>query len=381
MENALVLIVGAGPSGLAMAGCLTQHSIPYVILEREDCYASLWKKRTYDRLGLHLAKEFCFLPHRTLPPDAPTFMPKDYFLRYVDGYVSEFKINPRYHRSVQSAFFDEVGKKWRIEAKNTLEGSMEVYSADFLVVATGENSEGFIPSLHGLDGFPGDILHSNHYKSGSKYKSKDVLVVGCGNSGMEIAYDLFDHGARTSIVIRSPFHVLTKELVHRGMCLLKYLPFCMVDAIITMLARLEYGDLTKYGIRRPRRGPFAHKTATGRSPVIDVGTIKKIQDGEIEVVSDIFSINKNNVVFKNGTEKKFDAIVFATGYRSAANKWLKDYKYGLNGEGMPKNSFPGHWKGEKGLYCAGLSRRGLLGVSMDAQAIANDINKVINGKK
>jgi len=204
MENALVLIVGAGPSGLAMAGCLTQHSIPYVILEREDCYASLWKKRTYDRLGLHLPKEFCFLPHRTLPPDAPTFMPKDYFLRYVDGYVSEFKINPRYHRSVQSAFFDEVGKKWRIEAKNTLEGSMEVYSADFLVVATGENSEGFIPSLHGLDSFPGDILHSNHYKSGSKYKSKDVLVVGCGNSGMEIAYDLFDHGARTSIVIRSP---------------------------------------------------------------------------------------------------------------------------------------------------------------------------------
>jgi indole-3-pyruvate monooxygenase len=175
MENALVLIVGAGPSGLAMAGCLTQHSISYVILEREDCYASLWKKRTYDRLGLHLAKEFCFLPHRTLPPDAPTFMPKDYFLRYVDGYVSEFKINPRYHRSVQSAFFDEVGKKWRIEAKNTLEGSMEVYS-----------------------------LHSNHYKSGSKYKSKDVLVVGCGNSGMEIAYDLLDHGARTSIVIRSP---------------------------------------------------------------------------------------------------------------------------------------------------------------------------------
>jgi indole-3-pyruvate monooxygenase len=60
---------------------------------------------------------------------------------------------------------------------------------------------------------------------------------------------------------------------------------------------------------------------------------------------------------------------------------MQDYKYGLNGEGMPKNSFPGHWKGEKGLYCAGLSRRGLLGVSMDAQAIANDINKVINCKK
>jgi indole-3-pyruvate monooxygenase len=154
MENAVVLIVGAGLSGLAMAGCLTQHSIPFVILEREDCYASLWKKRTYDRLGLHLAKESCFLSHKTLPPDAPTFMPKHYFLRYVDEYVSEFKINPHYHRSVDSAFYDEAAKKWRIEANNTLEGS-----------------------ISGLDSFPGDILHSNRYKSGSKYKSKDVVIL------------------------------------------------------------------------------------------------------------------------------------------------------------------------------------------------------------
>ncbi|KAK4599567.1 hypothetical protein RGQ29_009563 [Quercus rubra] len=376
-----VLIVGAGPSGLATSACLTRHSIPHLIIEREDCYASLWKKRTYDRLGLHLAKEFCFLPHKPLPPDAPTFMPKDFFLKYVDDYVSQFNINPLYHRTVESASLVEAGKKWRIEAKNKLEGNVEVYHAEFLVVASGENNEGYIPDIKGLSSFPGEILHSNHYKSGSRYKSKDVLVIGCGNSGMEIAYDLKDHGARTSIVIRSPFHVLTKELVHRGMSLLNYLPVYMVDALITMLARLKYGDLTKYGIYRPPRGPFAHKNVTGRSPVIDVGTIGKIQNGEIEVVSEILNIEKNNVKFKNGTEKNFDAIVLATGYKSAANKWLKDYKYALNGDGMPKNRMPNHWKGEKGLYCAGLSRRGLFGVSMDAEAIANDINKVITSQK
>ncbi|KAK7828595.1 putative indole-3-pyruvate monooxygenase yucca10 [Quercus suber] len=354
-----VLIVGAGPSGLATSACLTRHSIPHLIIEREDCYASLWKKRTYDRLGLHLAKEFCFLPHKPLPPDAPTFMPKDFFLKYVDDYVSQFNINPLYHRTVESASLVEAGKKWRIEAKNKLEGNVEVYHAEFLVVASGENNEGYVPDIKGLSSFPGEIVHSNHFKSGSRYKSKDVLVIGCGNSGMEIAYDLKDHGARTSIVIR----------------------IYMVDTLITMLARLKYGDLTKYGIYRPPRGPFAHKNVTGRSPVIDVGTIGKIQNGEIEVVSEILNIEKNNVKFKNGTEKNFDAIVLATGYKSAANKWLKDYKYALNGDGMPKNRMPNHWKGEKGLYCAGLSRRGLFGVSMDAEAIANDINKVITSQK
>ena len=89
---------------------------------------------------------------------------------------------------------------------------MEVYGAKFLVIASGENSEGFIPNLSGLEKFEGEVVHSKYYKSGSKYKSKDVLVVGCGTSGMEIAYDLHNCGANTSIVIRNPvktFIILT----------------------------------------------------------------------------------------------------------------------------------------------------------------------------
>ena len=69
------------------------------------------------------------------------------------------------------------------------------------------------------------------------------------------------------------------------MSLLNYLPTYMVDTLITMLARLEYGDLTKFGIYRPPRGPFTNKNVTGRSPVIDVGTIGKIQNEEIKVIS------------------------------------------------------------------------------------------------
>ncbi|XP_059433539.1 probable indole-3-pyruvate monooxygenase YUCCA10 [Corylus avellana] len=376
-----VVIVGAGPSGLATAACLTRHSIPYVILEREDCYASLWKKRTYDRCGLHLAKEFCSLPFMPHPPKTPTFLPKDAFLHYIDDYVSHFNICPRYFRSVQSALYDKVGRKWRVEAKNSIAGKVEVYVAEFLVIASGENSEGFIPDLPGLDSYRGEIVHSNHYRSGLKYQNKDVLVVGCGNSGMEIAYDLSIFEAKPYIVVRSPFHVLTKESVARGMSLLKYLPVYVVDALVIMHANFIYGDLSKFGIHRPKIGPFTQKAITGRSPVIDVGTIKKIQGGEIQIVPEISSIKKDKVVFNDGTERKFDTIVFATGYRSSANHWLKDYKYALNDEGMPKNSFPCHWKGENGLYCAGLSKRGLYGIAMDAQAIANDVEKVLSARK
>ncbi|KAL4644006.1 hypothetical protein ACB092_02G132400 [Castanea dentata] len=379
-SKAVVLIVGAGPSGIATAACLTHHSIPYVLLEREDCHASLWKKGTYDRLGLHLAKQFCSLPYKPHPPKTPTFLSKEHFVRYIDEYVSQFDINPRYHRSVESASYDNSENKWRVEAKNTIEGKVEVYVAEFLVVATGENSEVYIPDVTGLDSFKGEIVHSKQYKSGLKYQDQDVLVVGYGNSGMEIAYDLSNFNCHPSIVVRGPFHVLTKEAVHRGMTLMKYLPVQIVDALTVIHAAFLFGNLSKYGIHRPNIGPFFQKSLTGRSPVIDVGTIKKIKQGEIQVVPAIVRINEDSVKFMDGTERKFDAIVFATGYKSSANNWLKDYKYALNEEGMPKNPFPAHCKGEKGLYCAGLSKRGLFGVARDAETIADDINKILSAR-
>ncbi|XP_054806315.1 probable indole-3-pyruvate monooxygenase YUCCA10 [Prosopis cineraria] len=376
MEVTDVVIVGAGPSGLATSACLTKYSIPHIILEKHDCNVSLWRKHTYDRVNLHLAKEFCSLPLMPHSPSSPTFLSKAEFLNYIDNYVSHFNISPRYNRMVDVAVYDEAEKKWKIETTNTQVGERrEAYVAKYVVVATGENSEEYIPEVSGLDSFEGEIVHSKNYKCGSKYKGKEVLVVGCGNSGMEIAYDLNDFEARTSIVIRNPVHLLTKDLVHQGMSMLKYLPTQKVDTVIMFLANLEYGDLSEFGIHRPEEGPFYLKKVTGRSPVIDIGTIRKIRDGEIKVVpSAIKRIEKKKVVFENNMEKDFDVIVFATGFKSIANTWLKDYKYVLNEEGMAKNEVPKHWKGEKGIYCAGLSRRGLFGVSMDAEAIADDIN-------
>ncbi|KAF9612340.1 hypothetical protein IFM89_039058 [Coptis chinensis] len=336
MEEVKVVIVGAGPSGLATSACLNTLSIPNIILEKEDCCASLWKMRAYDRLKLHLAKEFCSLPHMPFPHNAPTYVPKDQFISYIDEYASNFKIHPKYRRFVESASYEVCTNKWRIVAKNAISNMVEVYVADFLVVATGENAKGFIPYFPGVENFVGDKMHSNEYRSGSVYNNKDVLVVGSGNSGMEIAYDLNHHGARTSIVIKTPFHALSKEMVRLGMQLLTYVPVDWVDSLIMKMANLWYGDLSKQGLHRPTKGPFYIKTTTGRTPVVDVGTMDKIAKGEIKVRPAVSRITKNGAEFANGETHKFEAIIFATGYRSTANYWLKDYDFLLDKEGMPK---------------------------------------------
>ncbi|GMI93043.1 hypothetical protein like AT1G21430 [Hibiscus trionum] len=376
MEDIMVVIVGAGPAGLATSACLNRLSIPNIVLEREDCYASLWKKRSYDRLKLHLAKQFCQLPYMDFPSNAPTYVPKNGFIDYLDNYVSHFGITPRYLRSVESAVYDSDAGKWRIMVTNMTESDAtksEVYISRFLVVATGENSEGLIPDVEGLESYGGECIHSSQYGNGRKYRGKEVLVVGCGNSGMEIAYDLWNWGANTSIVIRNPVHVLTKEMVKIAMIMLQYLPGKVVDKITVAISKLKYGKLSKYGIRRPREGPFHLKAKTGRSAVIDVGTISKIKAGEIKVLPGMKYMEDKEVVFANGETGRFDAIVFATGYKSTVRNWLKGSYESFDEKGMPTKSYPEQWRGENGIYNAGFSRGGLQGISNDAQNIARDI--------
>lgn len=78
-------------------------------------------------------------------------------------------------------------------------------------------------------------------------------------------------------------HILSREMVYLGLNLLKYFPVGMVDSLTVLLSKLVYGDLTKYGITRPKEGPFFLKVAYGKYPVFDVGTYEKIKSGEIQV--------------------------------------------------------------------------------------------------
>ncbi|KAK2649316.1 hypothetical protein Ddye_016805 [Dipteronia dyeriana] len=343
MEEQAVIIVGSGPSGLATAACLHRHSIPYTILEREDCFASLWKKYSYDRLHLHLVKHFCELPHMSFPPSYPRYVSKNQFIQYLDDYVSRFDVKPLYGRSVESAVYDEASKRWTVKAKNVTgtsgdQSEKEAYFGRFLVVASGESCDPFTPDIDGLSSSTAEVFHSTRYKNGKPYSGKHVLVVGCGNSGMEIALDLANHCAKTSIVIRSPMSVYSREMLYLGTkVLVKYFSLETVDWVMVLLSKLYYGDLSKYGITRSKEGPFSTKIKHGKYPVLDLGTCKKIKSGEIQ-----------------GDE------------------------YLLNEDGFSKQSPPNNWKGKKGLYCAGLSGRGFYGAGTDAQNISNEIKSLLS---
>ncbi|CAN4091463.1 unnamed protein product [Withania somnifera] len=378
-QEPLVIIVGAGPAGLATAACLKKFSIPNLLLEKEDCHSPMWKKYSYDRVHLHLATHFCQLPYIPFPSSSPTYISRKQFIQYLDDYVSYFDITPLYKRTVESAKFEESTRKWKVKVRSGNSGEVEEYSSKFLVVATGEASYPFIPKVSGLESFKGEAMHSTKYKNGEKFKGKNVLVVGCGNSGMEIALDLANHGANSSIIVRSPMHLISREMAYLGMMLLKYkVAHTVVDTIMVMLSKVMYGDINKYyGVKRPEEGPYACKLKYGKYPVFDVGTHQKIKSGEIQVLPAMRSIRENDVVLENDKSHQFDVIIFATGFKRTTHSWLQGDDYLLNEDGLPKPEFPEHWKGKNGLYCVGLSRRGLYGIAFDAQNIATHINSLM----
>ncbi|KAL5229129.1 hypothetical protein ABZP36_017394 [Zizania latifolia] len=371
-----VIIVGAGPSGLAVAACLSLRGVRSLVLERDDCIASLWRHRTYDHVHLHLAKHHCALPHAPHDAAAPTYLSRDDFVGYLDAYADRFAVRSHLCRKVRTACYDSTRGRWAVEAIDLSTGRTERYSTWHLVVAAGENDEKVVPEVLGLDTFPGKVVHAIDYKSVEGFKGKAILVVGCGNSGMEIAYNLAVAGAVTSIVVRSELHLVSKQIWNVATTLYRYLPVWAIHKLVLLMCFVVFGDTARYGLRRPAFGPLTMKLTTPGYPVVDVGTFAKIRSGEIHVVpATLKSIRGSTVEFADGKQHAFDAIVFATGYRSTIKQWLKSDDSLIGDDGMARRSYPEHWKGENRLYCAGLVRRGMYGSCEDAELIAGDISR------
>ncbi|CAM6090828.1 unnamed protein product [Calypogeia fissa] len=383
------IIVGAGPSGMAAAACLQAQGVPSILIEKADCIGSLWKHRTYDRLHLHIPKQFCELPHMPFPDSYPTYPNREQFMAYLEDYAKRFNIEPHFNESVQHASYDERCAIWRVKTVTTGKSSLfstEEYASRWLIVASGENAEIVMPKLPGMKQYEGDLLHSSQYKNGAEYAGRDVLVVGCGNSGMEIALDLANYNAKPSLVVRGPVHVLPREILGRStfsvaLKLMRTFPVWFADWLLVFYTWLTLGNIADYGLTRPKEGPMERKGKVGKTPILDVGTLGKIKTGHIKVVPRLESLTSTGVRFEDGHTQSFDAVILATGYRSNVPRWLKDDENMFARDGFPKPCSRNSWKGERGLYAVGLGRKGLLGASFDARHIAQDISEVYHATK
>lgn len=304
------IVVGAGPAGLAAAAWLTRIGASHVVLEREATVGASWRNH-YDRLHLHTSKRTSELPFLSFPPKVGRYPSRDEVVAYLERYAEAHRIAPRFGEEVRSA--RHADGTWKVETLR------ETLSSRHLVVATGFNGDPVLPSWPGMGAFRGEVLHSSHYRNGEPWRGANVLVVGLGNSGGEIAIDLHEHGARPALSVRGPVSVIPREILGIPSAtlaiVLSHLPTRIADALSLPLVRMTIGDPTRLGLAAPPEGPMGLIARRSRIPLLDVGTLALLRAGAIRLFPGIERFDEDGVTFVDGRRERFAAVVLATGYR------------------------------------------------------------------
>ncbi len=356
MERITTLIIGAGPAGLATAGRLREANLPFEIVEKSNKVGNAWHNH-YDRLHLHTVKQWSHLPHLKFPTDYPTYVPRKKLTEYFDQYAEKFNIKPHFNTEVLSIKKTETGE-WQVETNN------KSYICKNTIITTGVNRIPFIPTFPGQENFKGKILHSIDYKNPQPFLNQSVLVIGMGNTGAEVAFDLSLHDIKTYISVRGKVSVVPRDLNGRPVQvtsrLLEKLPFGLGDWLGTTIRNLYFGDLSKYGLHAHKMPPAQLLKQTGKTPVIDIGTIQHIKEGRIKILPKVNHFTETGVEFSNGKHIAFDTILLATGYRAQLEDFLGDTSDLVDKAGYPKSPI-GKNKYE-GLYFVGFDNYKLGGI-------------------
>jgi Pyridine nucleotide-disulphide oxidoreductase len=312
MNDGRVVVVGAGPSGIAMALALNDVGVRPLVVDRADRIASAWHAR-YDRLRLNTARWFSHLPDRRFEKGTSLFPSRDELIRHLEHHARKAGIDFRLRTNV--ARIDAENGGW---VARTDGGDMRGAQ---MVVATGYENTPRIPEWEGRDAFRGRLLHAADYRNPDPFAAQRVLVVGPGCSGMEIAYDLATGGAaKVWLAVRTPPNIVLRQgaggvpgdLI--GVTFL-HAPVRFADAFTNFGRRMDVGDLSEYGLPVPEEGVFSRLRRLGVAPsIVDREVIDAIKDGRIEVVREVESLEGIAVRLAGGDRLEPEAVICATGY-------------------------------------------------------------------
>jgi len=194
-----VLVVGGGQAGLSIAARLAQRRIDTLIVDRWPRVGDNWRRR-YHALTLHNQVHVNHLPYMPFPPNFPVYIPKDKLANWFEAYAEAMELNYWTDTEFAGAAYD--GKQWSARLRRN--GSIREVHPRHIVLATGVSGIANIPDIPALKGFAGKVIHSSQYVDGEDWKGKRALVIGTGNSGHDIAQDLYSAGAKVTLVQRSP---------------------------------------------------------------------------------------------------------------------------------------------------------------------------------
>lgn len=305
------VVIGAGPAGLAAAAMLRRAGVDVVVVDKAEAVGASWRGH-YDRLHLHTVRWLSHLPGYRFSSRHGRWVSRDGVVRYLEGYARHHGLELELGSAVERV--DRDGERW------VLRTSRGDIAAEHVVVATGYNHTPYLQDWPGRDDFTGELVHASRYRNPDSFRGRDVLVVGSGNTGAEIAVDLVEGGAaRVRLAVRTPPNFVLREAGGMpGQMLgvsMRHLPPRLVDRVIGTVQRVMIPDLSRHGLPRPERGVYTRIVEDDVIPIIDVGLIGAVRRGEVEVVGGLVGFDGPAALLADGSRIEPDAVIVATGYR------------------------------------------------------------------
>jgi cation diffusion facilitator CzcD-associated flavoprotein CzcO len=304
------VVVGAGPAGLSAAAELRRRGVEVLVLERAAEAGASWRTR-YDGLRLNSSRSVSGVRGAPIPRRAGTFPSRDAYAEYLASCVGRLGLTVRFGVAVER--IDRAGAGWVVRT------SGGDFGARCVVVATGYDRVPRLPDWPGHDAFAGELRHAVEYRGPGPYAGRDVLVVGSGNSGTEIAAQLTAGGARTvRISMRTPGNVFPRKVLGVPMSVIGALsrrqPARVVDRGGRLIQRIAWGDLSRHGWPRAPMGVGTELRRKGLGPVVDGGFVDALRAGRVSVVAAVEGFEGADVVLADGARVRPDAVIAATGY-------------------------------------------------------------------
>ncbi len=311
-------VIGAGSSGIAAAKALHDRAIPFDCYEKSDQVGGNWVfgnkngvSSAYRSLHINTSRERMEYSDYPMPSDYPDFPHHTQIARYFDSYVDHFGFRDKiaFNTGVERA---ELGadRVWTV----TLD-SGESKRYDALLVANGHHWDPRWPEPAFPGRFDGEQMHAHHYIDNTGLRGKNVLVVGIGNSAMDIAVESSFVANKTFISSRRGAYILPKYLFGRPLdqigvnALTPVLPFAFRRGILMAMYRVGVGKVQDYGLPEPD-----HKIGEAH-PTISADFLNRIAHGDMTWKPNIAELQGDRVRFEDGSAEPIDVIIWCTGYK------------------------------------------------------------------
>lgn len=313
-----ICIIGAGSSGVCAGKALRERGLAFDIFEKGSQLGGMWRyendngqSSAYRSLHIDTSKKSLGYPDFPIPADLPDYLSHEQVLTWLEAYADRFGVGEHVRfRSEVKQVAPTADGRWRVTLAG---GEATTYRA--VVVANGHLWSPRLPAFAGR--FDGQQIHSHHYRTPAPFEGKRVLVVGIGNSGVDIAVDVCRHARHVSLSTRRGAWLMPKYIMgvptdRWGAFFNRRLrfPTRWTRSIVARLAYLAIGDQRRFGIPRPAHPIWREHACVSQDLPSCIG------HGWITIKPDVRELQGDHVLFTDGAREPFDALILATGYEA-----------------------------------------------------------------